>query len=338
MAENMDIVRLAIDTYKGTVKNFSVDESLETLRKALVDVNNGKNYLDYRDIRDGKCAGLFSILETIISRTSNEGFKGDEFFNTLVEYRNVGEGDQPEFTVEDTDLFIVSRVANGTQSLRRQRLVGSETFTVPTTMRAVKVYESINRLLSGRSDMNTFIRKISESFTQQKYNDIYTAFAAATVADYGGNAYFPAAGSYDADTTLDVISHVEAAAGGKSAKIIVTKKTARTLAPDIQGSDSKNDLYNLGYYGKFYGTPVIVVPNRHKIGSTEFVLPDNEINIIAGDDKPIKFVTEGNGLIIPTNATDNADLTQEYLYGEKYGIGFTLAAGNTGIGKVLLSD
>lgn len=29
----------------------------------------------------------------------------------------------------------------------------------------------------------------------------------------------------------------------------------------------------------------------------------------------------------------NADLTQEYLFGEKYGLGIVLAGGNSGIGR-----
>ena len=44
----------------------------------------------------------------------------------------------------------------------------------------------------------------------------------------------------------------------------------------------------MGYYGTFYGTPCVAVPQRHKIGSTEFVMDDDVLTIIAGDDKPIK--------------------------------------------------
>ena len=40
--------------------------------------------------------------------------------------------------------------------------------------------------------------------------------------------------------------------------------------------------------GKFLGTPVVVTPQRHKINSTEFVLSDDILTIVAGDDRPIK--------------------------------------------------
>ncbi len=76
MAEMNEIVRLAVDAYHGSTTKYSVDESLESLRKALVAANNGSTTLNYKDIRDGKCAGLFSLVEEILSRTVAEGFQG----------------------------------------------------------------------------------------------------------------------------------------------------------------------------------------------------------------------------------------------------------------------
>lgn len=73
-------------------------------------------------------------------------------------------------------------------------------------------------------------------------------------------------------------------------------------------------MYNDGYAGKFYGSPVMVMPQRHKIGSTDFVFDDNVITIIAGEDRPVKFISEGNGTIIMGQPTDNQDLTQNLNY------------------------
>ena len=109
-------------------------------------------------------------------------------------------------------------------------------------------------------DFNTFINKVSESFRKKLLNDVYTLWSTATANDFGGTTYFPAAGAYDEDELLELISHVEAAANGKPATIIGTKKAVRNLAPSIQGTESKSDLYNMGYYGKFYGSPVVVTP------------------------------------------------------------------------------
>ena len=136
---------------------------------------------------------------------------------------------------------------------------------------------------------------------------------------------------------MDLVAHVEAASGGKQATIIGTKKGVRNLAPSIQGTDSERDIYNMGYYGKFYGTPVVVTPQRHKVNSTDFIFPDNILTVIAGDDKPIKCVYEGQSTVLLGDPTKNKDFTQEYLYGEKYGMGIVLAGGNAGIGRYEIS-
>lgn len=333
MADMKEIVKLAIDAYKGHVEKYSVGQSQEALRQALVEANGGSTKLDYKAIRDGKCNGLFALIEEILSRTVVEGLTGDEFFNALVDFRNVAEGDQNIFIVEDSNLFVIDDVANGTQGIRRQRLGGSNEVSIPTTMKMVRIYEELNRVLAGRVDFNHFINVVAESFRQKMLNDIYTLWSGATADDLGGVAYFPSAGSYNEDELLELISHVEAAAGGKTATIVGTKKALRPLKNAIDGDAAKNDLYNLGYVGKFYGTPVVATPQRHKVGSTDFVFADDVLTIIAGDDKPIKFVYEGDPIVLMGDPMQNADFTQEYLYGEKYGLGIVLAGGNAGVGR-----
>lgn len=333
MTDMKEIVKLAVDAYKGNVEKYSTKQSQDVLRQALIDANGGSTKLDYKAIRDGKCSGLFTLIEEILSRTVVEGLQGDEYFNALVDFRNLAEGDQNVFVVEDNTLFVVSEAADGTQGIRRQRLGGAKETSIPTSLKAVRIYEELNRVLSGRVDFNDFINKVAESFRQKLLNDVYGLWSSATAADLGGVTYFPTAGTYDEEDLLDLIAHVEAAAGGKPATIVGTKKAVRNLTPSIQGDGFKSDLYNLGYAGKFYGTPVVVTPQRHKVGSTDFVLKDDVLTIIAGDDKPIKVVYEGNPIVLMGDPTTNADFTQEYFYGEKYGMGIVLAGGNAGIGR-----
>lgn len=332
-----ELAKIGIDAYRGSVEKYSVDKSQELLRKALIDLNGGSTKLDYRAIRDGKCNGLFALVEEILQNTVVDGLQGDEYFNALVDFRNISLGDSALFEVEDSTYFTVDEAAEGTQGIRRQRIGGKTNVTVPTSLKVVKVYEELNRVLAGVIDFNKFIQKISESFTKKMLDDVYALWSSATSDDFDGIEFYPVAGAYDEDALLDVIAHVEAASGGKQATIIGTQKAIRHLAPAIQGSESKSDLYNLGYYGKFYGTPVVEVPQRHKTGTKEFVFDDNMLTIIAGDQKPIKVVYEGDGIIIPGTPTDNADLTQEYIYGDRYGMALVIAGNNSGIGRYEMS-
>lgn len=328
-----NIVKVAVDAYHNNVQKYSVGQSMELLQKALIEANCGSTKLNYKNIRDGKCVGLFSLVEEILSRTVVDGLQSDDLFMALVDFRNTAEGDKNLFLVEDRTLFVVSKGADGTQGIRRQRLGGVSEASIPTEMRYVKIYDELSRVLAGRVDFNEMISKVADSFKKQLLDDIYALWSNATADDFGGATYFPTAGTYDEDALLDVIAHVEAAAGGKTATIIGTKKAVRNLAPSIQGEASKSDLYNYGFYGKFYGTPVVVQPQRHKTGTTEFVMDDDVLTIIAGDDKPIKVVYEGDPIVVLGDPLANGDLTQEYLYGEKYGLGIVLAGGNAGIGR-----
>lgn len=318
-----NLIKLAVDSYKGHVAgNYSVDDSMEVLRQALVEANGGSTKLDYRAIRDGKCNGLFAIVEEIINKTVIEGLPESCPLFDYVDYRNLAEGDTNIFEIRDNGLFVVSDIADGTQGLRRQRLTGGEEITVKTQLKGIKIYEELRRVLAGRVDFNELIDKVAESFQKKINNDIY----AAVKAGFDGLVSpYKESGSFDESKLTAIIDHVEAATG-KKAFILGSKQAVRKIT-GVKGADSasaKEDLYAMGYFGHFYTTPIIVMENAHKVGSTDFVL-SNDLYIVASDDKFVKFVTEGDTLIIPGDALGNADLSQEYFMAERYGISVVFA-------------
>lgn len=70
---------------------------------------------------------------------------------------------------------------------------------------------------------------------------------------------------------------------------------------------------------------MICMRQVHKVGTSVFALDDSKLYIIAGDDKPVKIVNEGEGLLYEGDATANNDLTQEYVYGQTFGVGVVCA-------------
>lgn len=333
MADKKDIVKLAIDAYHGNVEKYSTSQAQDVLRQALIEANGGSTVLDYKAVRSGKCNEVFDLVEEILNVTLEEALTGDEFWNAMVDYRNVAEGDKNLFIVKDATMYVVAEIAKGTQGIRRQRLAGEEGVSIPTTVKAVRIYEELTRVLSGRVDFNEMINKVAEAFKRQLLNDIYAVWSNVTADQLGGVTYFPVAGDYDEEALLDLIAHVEAAAGGRQSTIIGTKKALRTLKESIQSDGAKEELHQMGFYGYFFGTPCVAVPQRHVLGTTNFVMPDDCLTIIAGDDKPIKVVREGNPIMILGDPTTNADLTQEYFYCEQYGVGLVVAGENNGIGR-----
>lgn len=335
MPEMNDIVKLAVDTYHGKVEKYSMSQSLDVLHEAIVEANNGKDYLDIRDIRDGKCTRLFSLIETILANTVVEGFQGDEAFMNAVEFRNVPAGDKPVFIVEDSNLYTVRDGVDGNQGVRRQRAANRTAVEVPTAMRYIRIYEELSRVLSNRVDIVQCIDKVQRSFRQDILSKIYTLWASDKTDENGSK--FNIAGSYAEDKMLDLISDVEAAAGGKQATIVGTMKAVRNLKESIISETAKDELHNMGYCGKFFGTPVVALPQTFKPGTKTRALNDNVLTVYAGDEKPIKVVYEGDPIVIPGQPEMNADLTQEYLYGMKYGVGLILSGDASGMGTYTMS-
>ena len=328
-----DVIKLAVDMYKGHVAgNYSASDSKEVIRQALIEANGGSTTLDFRAVRDGQCNKLFALIEEIITKTVIEGLPDSCPLFNYVDFRNLAEGDTNVFEIEDGGLFFVAEIADGTQGLRRQRMVGGEELTIKTKLKGIKIYEEIRRILAGRVDILKMIDKVSESFQKQINNDIY---AVVVGAFEGLVAPFKESGSFDEAKLTAIIDHVEAATG-QTAKIIGSKQAVRKIT-GVKGSDSdsaKEDLYAMGYYGHFYNTPILVMNNAHKVGSKEFVLGD-DLYIVAGEDKFVKFVTEGDTLIINGSPLDNADLSQEYLMAMRYGMKVIFAS--EGFGHYALS-
>ncbi|MBQ0036420.1 MAG: hypothetical protein KBT35_05840 [Firmicutes bacterium] len=330
-----NIVKLAVDRYfgRGAAENYSSEDTMETLRQALIEANNGSTKLDYRAIRDGKCNGLFAIVEEIINKTVIEGLPESCPLFDYVEWRNLKEGDTNVFELRDDGSFIVSDIAQATQGLRRQRLTGGSEITVKTQLKGVKVYEELRRILAGRIDFNDLIEKVSEAFQKKMRDDMYEAVVATfdgLTAPYSNGA----AGSFDEAKLTQIIDHVEAATGMK-ATIIGSKQAVRKIT-GVKGADAnsaKEELFSMGYYGHFYTTPVIVMDNAHKVGTTDFVL-GNDLYIIASDEKFIKAVTEGETLIINGEPTAKADLSQEYLMTQAWGMKAVVAEDGLGIYKL----
>lgn len=317
---DMNLVKLAVESYKGFVSgNYSMADNMETIRQALIEANGGSTVLDYKAIRDGKCNGVFALVETLITKTVIEGLPESCPLFDFVELRNIAEGDTNVFLIKDDGVFVVADIAYGTQGLRRQRLTGGEEYTVKTQLKGVKIYEELRRVMAGRVDFNELIAKVSEAFQRKMREDMYAAVVGAfegTVEPYTNGV----AGTFDEAELVAIIDHVEAATGMK-AKILGSKQAVRKIT-NVRGADSnsaKEDMYSMGYFGHFYTTPIIVMENGHKPGTTEFILKD-DLYIVAGDDKFIKVVVEGDTLIIPGETLHNADLSQEYMMAMAYGI------------------
>lgn len=320
------ILTVAIDAIRGrSMGNYTAADTSDALRNAFIELNGGSTKISPKTFYKG--TPLFTLVQELIPVVIEEGIKteGNPLF-ALIDYKNIAEGDLAEFDIEGDANFVVASVANGIQGVRRQRIVGGDTVKVPTEMKIVRVYENLGRLLAGRIDFNKFVDGVAKAFNEYIASAAYTALAGITSNTYNLDSTYVKSGSMDAEALLELVNHVEAATGKKAA-IIGTKTAVRKLGSEVTYSAEQNaDLYNKGYIGKFFGTDVIALEQAHTPGTSDFALADDALFVIAADDKPIKVVNEGEGLLIDRDPSVNADLTQEYVYGQGIGVGVICAA------------
>lgn len=322
------IIGLATQMIKSKVPSEFSDSSKnsEALRKLFVEANGGKTELRLKDLYRGN--PVFDIIEELIPVMIEEGLKGDEFFFDLVEYHNVALGDDIDFQVEDHTELIVADGTYGTDGIRRQRLGGLQHVTIPTQLKVVKVYDEFKRFLAGKIDFNELVSKVSSAMIKQLRNDIFTVFNGISNSNqYGlGDTYVPVTGTYSEDKLLELCEHVEAANNGSPITIVGVKSALRKCTTAVQSDEAKTDMYNMGYYGKFNGVKMVYVPQVHKAGTSEFLLPDKKLFVIPAGVKPIKVLNMGEGYAATDNPLENGDHTQNYFYGQEFGVGLIFSS------------
>ena len=319
------IVELARDIRSG-VKTFSIEDNTYTaaeatnvLREALKAANGGSYKLDRKTLRRNKVE-IFEIIEELVPSIIVEGLSGNEFWMSYVDERNLALGDQNLFEIPANTLFVVSEMADGIATPRRQRIGEFTTLSITPTVHGIRIYEEFSRFMAGRIDWNELCSKVAKSFQQEIWNDIFTAFNGISASTIGLNSTYVKSGTYAEDTLVTLVSHVEAA-NDQAAVIIGTKAALAKVTTANLSDEAKTSMFNEGFYGKFRGTPMVALKQKHVVGTDTFVLDDSKIYVVAGGEKFVKFVNEGDTYIDEKPSTTNADMSIEYLMLMRYGLG-----------------
>lgn len=305
-----NFTKLAVDLAKGNVQNFSISESNDVLRKALLE-RLGVEKIDYKVYRNKKTE-IFDIIEETISPIINDRL--EEVMGQFAEVKNVAFGDTTEFSIDNPDLFDVAVIADGTGNLRRQRL-DSGKINVEMKTYGIAIYDEFYRFLAGRINWGSLVDKVVKSYEKKLAQAVQdTLYGAYNSID----AAFKFTGSYDEDEIIRVCQNIEALYG--SATIVGTKAALRPLRPSYAG-DSIKDVYNaLGHVGVFNGYETVALTQSFKAGTYDFNLSNTDLLILpATSDKFVKIVTEGTPIILDEQNTQGT-LDIEHTFIQKAGI------------------
>lgn len=319
-----NIAKVALDSIKGRkYSQFSTAETSEAIRNAMIELNGGSTQIDLRKFREGH--PVFDLVDVLLPAIIDEAITNDETLMSICEYHNVSDGDAAKFVAKGANDIIVADAAAGISGVRRQRMPEGQAVTIKAEPLVVRVYEGINRIMSGRIDWDEFVDMIGKAYAREVALKAYQCLDAITASTANLSADYVKSGSFLGENLDAIIDHVEAASG-QSAMIIGTRSALKKISDADVAEVAKTDVYNFGFYGRYSGTPMVRIKQAHKPGTDTFALSNSKVFVIAGDEKPIKIVNEGNGLMSTREATDNADLTREYVYIQPTGIGLVLGS------------
>lgn len=297
----------------------------------ITDVTNAKEVR--RAIRDNG-REWFDIIEDTVDKVVTVGLQSSDWFNELVESRQIGYHDRLDFYVDTDAILAVAKAGTSHHDHVIQRLGQGQPVSIPTELYVVKVGADINKYVAGQVDWNKLVDAIARAFENEIQTQVYAELA---VAQNQLPAQFKGTGSLTTATKPNfdaLIEKVSAANNGAEVVIMGTKPALSNLTAisNVQwAADGQKDaMMNTGTIGIYEGTRLMVIPNRFKDSSfTQFVFPTDEIMIVPviGDEgKFIKFVDEGDTLISEIMDRDSkytSDI-QTYEVQRRFGVGVVL--------------
>ena len=323
------IAQIIYDNYKGEIPaEFSAKtkkEREDLIRNQIFREMGLDGYTDSktfrRALRENE-AKVFNIIEEVVDRVLADGeYAKRTFYNQFVEVKNLALGDKNEFYVEGANELEVSEFSGSHFELKRRRVDKGQSFSVEMRNFGIKIYEEMERILSGRADLARLVVLVTEAVDKHMAQLAESTFMKAV---NNLPAEFKYTGSYDEEEILKVSAHVRAANSGVRPRFIGTEqalsKLVGAMPVDMMSSNMKDEINGNGVLNVWKGHTLIPIEQGHQIGTFKFTMPEDKIFVMSSDEKLIKLCLEGESMIKETNDYANADLTQEYALIYKAGV------------------
>lgn len=319
MAKNT-ISQLIYENVKGEIptqfSNLSKKDREDKIRGLILGELGLESYdkKEFRRALREKSAVVFNIVEELADQVLADGeYAKSAFYNQFCEVKNLALGDKNEFYVENNNKLEVSELAPGNFALKRRRVDRGQSFTLDMKVWGIKIYEELDRILSGRTDFAHLVNLILEAVDRHLSDLAESTFMSALKVLPSEMVYN---GTYDKDEIIKVAQHVQAANNGVKPRIVGTEMAIAKLqgATDVAvfSSAMKDEVNQKGIMKMWNGYQCIPVAQGHVIGSFEFTMPEDELFLLVGDSKIVKVVLEGETMIKETKEYENSDNTQEY--------------------------
>ena len=301
----------ATTSYSYNNENFTYDELDSTLRKEMNELAG--TFQLYRENKN--------ILFSLIERTLDDILpkKVMEQYAMFAEIKTYAQGDKPIFKRklgrQRAKQFITKVGLDGIYEVFK---LGSEYFEVTTSAIGGAAQIGLEEYLDGRVDFAELTAIVMEGMDDIVYQEIAKALISAVNQLQEAN-HHAEAGFNEAE--FDKLLAVASAYGAPT--IYCTYEFAVNMIPAENWitDNMKDERWAKGYFTKYKGHPVIILPQSFTDETnTEKVIDPKYCWIIPKgvDGKPVKIAFEGNTIV---DEYKNADRSREIQVYKKVGVG-----------------
>ena len=324
-----EVKNLMFDLYKNELEDgITKREAEDKLREVSLkifgltkDSSRRERERAYRDY--GR--QFFDVIEEVTDWTVTTGLKENEWFNALVNYANLKEGDKNLFVNEHEEVILsVARMGKRHHDTMLQRLPENTTYSVETDLYGAAVGADIDRYLIGQEDWTKLVDAITKAFTVMIQELIFAEILEAPkkIPVQSGFVETGALSTATRKKFNKVLQNVSVANDNADVVIMGTMVALQELEGLIDinwlANSQKEDKAKMGRLGNYGRYTLIEIPQRFARNDvTKDMYKDDVLWVFAsGDNKMVDMVDVGETLIeeITDRGTANSNIADLMKY------------------------
>ena len=305
-----EVKNLMFDLYRGEldegVTKRQAEESLRELTRQIFGLTKDASKRDKKRAYAAHAREYFDVIEEVVDFTVTTGLRENEWFNALVNYRNLNEGDENLFVNDGDDVILsIARMGKRHHDTILQRLPQGKTYSVETDLYGAAVGAHIDRYIVGQEDFTKLIDAITKAFVEMIQELIFAEIQTASTELPVQQGFVESGALTIANRKKfnKVLQNVSVANDNSPVVIFGTMVGLQELENLIEiswiAASQKEDVASMGRLGNYGRYQLVEIPQKFARNDvTSDIYDDNILYIFAsGDNKLVDMVDVGETLI-----------------------------------------
>ncbi len=324
-----EVKNLMFDLYRNEldegVTKKEAEEKLRNFSLEIFGLTKDSSKRDRKRAYEKHGREFFDVIEEVLDYTVSTGLKENEWFNALVNYKNIKEGDENLFVNDAQDVVLsVARMGKRHHDTMLQRLPEGETYSVDTDVYGAAVGGDIDKYLIGQENWTKLVDAVTKAFMVYGQDLIFAELLGASdkLPVQDGFVETGALNAANKKKFNKVLQNVSVANDNADVVIIGTMVGLQELENLISinwiADSQKESVANIGRLGNYGRYQLVEIPQRFARNDvTKDIYDDNILYVFAtGDDKLIDFIDVGETIIdeITERGEANANISDLMKY------------------------